>query len=149
MPNTAAPSVEAREMLLKFELDRRHDELTPNLDITFRWTRNTRTDRLNQFADVTNLGTRGYRGEPVFLHGGSSESSGLSFSVMPGETVSIYITEERERPPEALIIFMDAMDGCPCDRDRPPNRHFEHRLAIPPQTGLRAYMNAYQEENST
>lgn len=127
----ADAAAQAADTVARIEIDRRHDEMYPNVRVTFSWDWNDRTQHHNLFADVVSRSDRDYHVEYVRLNESSgSVSKGGIFTLGAGQTHRTYVCQEHEALPTALGFEFDAVDPCPCPRQTSGGHHWARSFAV-------------------
>jgi hypothetical protein len=127
----ADASAATAETLARIELDRRHDEMFPDLSVDYRWETNPRTGQGNLFAYVTSRSRRDYRvsGGVVYEGGGRSDTG--PFVLGAGQAHRAYVGDTLTKLPVTLVLEFDSVEPCPCPRGATGNEHWPRSFEIP------------------
>jgi hypothetical protein len=118
--------------------DRRHEELSPLLDVEYHWLRNERTQRMILKAEVVNRSPREYQGIASIRYGSGGIEPKGSVKLTPSGSAEVFVMSEDDSRPIALEIELDCAMWCPCGRGTHTRRHFQvdrelsYRITTPP-----------------
>jgi hypothetical protein len=126
----AEASARAAEALNQIEADRRHEEMAPQVEVAFRMRRNTNTNHIVRWAEITNHSPRDYRCIATIVNKTGSKSPGGQCTIGTGQTVTVELGIEGTPRPAALRLDFDAVDPCPCARPTASGRHWPRELEV-------------------
>ncbi len=118
------------ETVARIELDRRHDEMFPDVSVEYRWETNPRTLQGNLFAYVTSRSRRDYRVEAEKTWDGGATQTVSAFTLGAGQTHRAYIGDTIMKLPTGFALEFDAVDPCPCPRRTKNGQHWLRGFAI-------------------
>jgi hypothetical protein len=127
----ADASARVADTLAQIEINRRHEEMYPQIDATFDWERVTQTVPFNVFAKVTNQAPRDCQMDAATVADGGGITNEGNFALGAGQTATVYVGKTKAQLPVTLVLGFDAVDACPCPKRTQSGRHWQRVSAIP------------------
>lgn len=128
---TAASMARVEEMLANIEIDRRHDEMFPDVTIGYQWESHQRTGQISLFACLTNRSRRDYQVAAELVLVSNGRQSASDFTLGAGQTHRFHVGDDGTRLPLSISLEFDSVEACPCPRRTESGRHWARAFAVP------------------